>query len=48
LRIRVPTLGGATIAELDRIARYVGVWHGSRIRGSFAYHPHRAREKEVA
>lgn len=38
-RIPVATLGGRTIDELDAIARSVGVWHGSRIRGSFHHHP---------
>lgn len=40
--IALPLLGGATLAELDRIARRTGVWHGSFLRGSFAYHPLRA------
>ena len=42
-RVRVSLREGRTIAELDLIARKVGVWHGTRIRGSFQYHPQRAR-----
>lgn len=38
-RVQVPTLAGATIDELDTIAREVGVWHGPRVRGSFEHHP---------
>lgn len=37
--IALPQLGGQTLNELDRIARLSGVWHGSSLRGSFAYHP---------
>ena len=40
--IALPQLGGQTLNELDRIARRSGVWHGSFLRGSFAYHPLRA------
>ena len=40
--IALPQLGGQTLKELDRIARRAGVWHGSFLRGSFAYHPLRA------
>jgi hypothetical protein len=47
-RVEVPILGGATIAELDTIARQVGVAHGSCIRGSFHHHPLRAAAKGVA
>lgn len=39
MRVPVRLLGGATIDELHLIARDVGVWHGGRLRGSFAYHP---------
>lgn len=39
MRVPVRLLKGATIDELHQIARDVGVWHGSRLRGSFAYHP---------
>ena len=42
-RVRVPLREGRTIAELDVIARNVGVWHGTRIRGSFQYHPQRTQ-----
>jgi len=37
--VTLPQLGGQTLNELDRIARRTGVWHGSFLRGSFAYHP---------
>jgi hypothetical protein len=47
-RVEVPILGGATIAELDVIARKVGVAHGCRIRGSFHHHPLRAGAKGAA
>lgn len=40
--VTLPQLGGQTLKELDRIARRSGVWHGSFLRGSFAYHPLRA------
>ena len=40
--MELPTLGGATLHELDRLARRTGVWHGDHLRGSFAYHPLRA------
>lgn len=50
-----PLFGGATLRELDSLARQAGVWHGGFLRGSFAYHPLRtrpaassAREREVA
>ena len=35
----LPLLGGATVGELDSIARRGGVWHGSHLRGSFTHHP---------
>jgi hypothetical protein len=45
----MPLLGGETIKDLDTIARRVGVWHGSHLRGSFVHHPLRtAARKEVA
>lgn len=44
-RVPVRLLGGATIDELHVIAREVGVWHGDRLRGSFAYHPLRVKAK---
>lgn len=50
-----PLFGGATLRELDRLARRAGVWHGGFLRGSFAYHPLRttaaasgSRAREVA
>ena len=46
--LAMPLLGGETLASLDLIARRVGVWHGSHLRGSFAYHPLRAAVREEA
>ncbi len=42
-RVDIPLCNGDTIESLDEIARAVGVWHGGRVRGSFAYHPLRAK-----
>jgi hypothetical protein len=44
----VPLLGGATIECLDLIARRAGVRFGESLRGSFAYHPLRARGRRDA
>lgn len=46
--LAMPLLGGETFASLDLIARRVGVWHGSHLRGSFAYHPLRTAMRQEA
>ncbi len=46
--LAMPLLGGETLASLDLIARRVGVWHGSHLRGSFAYHPLRTAVRQEA
>jgi hypothetical protein len=35
----IPAFEGATIDDLDRIARTVGVWQGGFLRASFEHHP---------